>query len=150
MASKRKTALNYLRDTTLAAITVAGGYNNTVATVKRGLEEIDNLPESKFPAIYITRTQEDRNNITRDKFFGDIQAYLVGYVKNSTGTTGVQEQLDDLIEDITKAVEQDRTLGGNVKWLEIVSILTDDGDMQSYGACVVVVKLRYATEGTAP
>jgi hypothetical protein len=149
--SKRKTILNYLRDTTFAQISVANGYNTTPGIIKRGLNEIDSPPDSMFPAIFINVTVENRENITKDKTLARLQVAIEGYVKNSTGVNGLQVDLDDLIEDITKALGQDRTLGGlTAKWLEIKNIKSDQGDADSYGATLILVEIVYTTEDATP
>lgn len=149
--SKRKLILNYIRDTVFSLITVANGYNFDVQTKKRGLQPIDGLPVSSFPALFITSANETRNNITVNQYFGVIQALIIGYVSNSKGTDAVQEDLDNLIEDLTKALETDRTLGGNAaKWLEMKSISVDDGDMGTFAAFAMAIEINYTTEGITP
>lgn len=149
--SNRKLILNYIRDTTLAQITTGNGYNTDVQHIKRGLEEIDKLPVSGFPALYVAKSSEDRSNLTRNQFFSRMQVVIIGYVKNATGTDGLQANMDELIEDVTKAFETDRTLGGSLaKWLEIKNVTTDDGDMLPYGAFAMLVEVVYTTEGITP
>lgn len=149
--SKRQDILNRLRDNVLAAIATGSGYNFTVGSVERGLREIDALPDSKFPCIYIARTTEDRENLTQNQIKASLQVVIVGYVKNSTGVEGCQEDIDDLIEDITKAIERDRTLGTtDVKWCEIKRVVTDEGDMQSLAGCAITLEIVYVSEGVTP
>lgn len=145
--SYRRRILNYLRDTTLVAINTGSGYNTTPATIKRGLLEKDALPDSAFPALFLSRCPEERNNLTVNQFKATMQVAIVGYVKNSTGIDSIQQDLDDLIEDVSEALEQDRTLGGLSKWLEVKAIGTDDGDLAPHGVCVITVEIVYVTEG---
>jgi hypothetical protein len=145
--SYRKRILNYLRDVTLKAVDSHQGYNSTLKLIERGLKEKDALNDNDFPAIFISRANEERENITRNQFKSSMRVILIGYVKNETGVNGIQEDMDDFIEDITEAVEEDRTLGGISKWLEIKSIATDDGDLSPFGVCVIIVEVVYATEG---
>jgi len=146
--SKRKLLLNALRDTILPAITTGGGYNNSVQTIERGLKEIDSIPDSSFPAIYISRSTEERTNITINQFQSRLKVILVAYVKRADGSA--QEVMDDFIEDISKALEQDRKQGGLVKWTEVKSIDTDDGDLDPHAACAIVVEFNYVSEGVTP
>lgn len=148
--SKRQVILDYLRDTTFAHITTGNGYNFTPGKRARGLEQIDALPNSSFPAIYISNADEQRENITRNQILSRMDVIIVGYVRNSSGIDDLQQDIDYLIEDISKSLEQDRTLGGNAKWLEIKSITSDDGDMKPFGVCAVGVEIVYATEGVTP
>lgn len=147
--SKRKSILNYLRDTTLPGITVAGGYSQDIKTVERGIRPLDALADSNLPAIFIGKTIEKRQNITRNQYQSFITVFLVGFVDGSDGTSP-QEALDDLIGDTTKAVETDRTLGGNAKWLEMKNVTTDDGNLGPRAAFVMEVEISYVTEGIIP
>ena len=72
-----------------------------------------------------------------------------GVVK-SVDIETIQAELDKLIEDITKALERDRLLGGNVKWTEIKRVETDDGNLGAYAACAITVEFEYVSEGTTP
>lgn len=150
--SKRQTILNRLRDVILPGITTAGGYNLTVRTVERGIRERDAGADSEFPVIYIARTTEERENLTGNQFLAKMEVMLVGYVQNTTGGEGAQEDLDDLIEDITKVIETDRLLGlsGTVTHSEIKRVVTDDGDMQTLAGCAMIVEIQYASEGITP
>jgi hypothetical protein len=149
--SARQTILNRLRDTILPAIATSGGYNLTVGTVKRGLYEIDALPDSSYPVLCIARTEEDRRNLENVNFVSTMSVVIVGYVKNSTGVDGAQEDLDDLIEDVTKAISTDFSLGltGIVTNVEVRKIVTDEGDLQSLAGCAITVDIQYAENGGA-
>lgn len=158
MASKRETLLEYLK-TLLATITVANGYNHTVALVERGMKNIRDLGDDKFPALFITMTHEKRKRRTHNQFSGDLQVIIVGYVRNTKGDfngtgTGIQLDLDNLIEDVTKAVETDplQRDGSNprVYNTEITDVVTDDGDLYPTAGALISVTFSYVTEGTAP
>lgn len=111
---------------------------------------MDSPPDSAFPAVFIATTQENRENITKVSVQCRLQVVFEGYVKNSTGLGGLNENLDDLIEDVTKALERDRTLGGLItKWLEIKSIKTDESDVQSFGGMAMSVEIVYVSDQTA-
>ncbi len=152
MASKRATLLAYVRDTVLPLITVAGGYNFTVPTgsIRRGVYELDALPQSGLPALCIARTTEDRSNLTQNQFLGRLEVVILGYVKNATGTTGTMDEVEKLIQDVTKALEQDRLQGGNAKWTEVKRVATSDGDQDDLGVCAVTVEFNYVSEGVTP
>lgn len=148
--SKRQTLLNYIRDTTLAAISTGSGYNFTPGVIERGLREIDAYPLSKFPLLFLARTVEERENLTQNQFLSKLTAVIVGYVKTSTGVAGTQVELDKLIEDVTKALETDRLQGGNAKWTEVKRVVTDDGDLGDLAACAITVEFDYVSEGVTP
>lgn len=147
--SKRKSILNYLRDTTLPAITVAGGYSQDIKTVERGIRPLDALADSELPAIFVGKTIEKRQNITRNQYQSFITIFLVGFVDGRAGASP-QEALDDLIGDTTKALDTDRTLGGNAKTLEMKNVITDDGNLGPRAGFVMEVEVMYATEGIIP
>ncbi len=150
MASKRRTILEYLRDTRLPLITVADGYHTNVSKIQRGLVPHENLNDADLPALLIGRTVEKRENITRNQYKALITVFIVGYVKSPDGVKNSQGALDDLIADVTHALETDRTLGGNSKWLEVKNIITDDGDIAPRSGFVMEVEIAYVTEGVTP
>lgn len=148
--SKRKLILNYIRDTTLPLITKLGGYNNNIKLVKRGIIAFDSVADSEVPAIFLGKTIEKRENITRNQYKSIITLFLVGLVNNVTGFSDSQTALDDLIEDTTHALEVDRTLGGNAKGLEIKNVITDDGNLEPRAGFVIELEIMYVTEGVQP
>lgn len=150
MASKRRNLIAYLRDTALPYITVAHGYNFDVGTIKWGINEIDALPLSAFPVLNIANTLEDRVNITQNQFKGNPTVTILGFVKSASGTTGTQDEIEKLIEDVTKALERDRLQGGNAHATMIKRIVTTDGDADDIGVCAISVEFEYATEGATP
>jgi hypothetical protein len=150
MASKRTTIINYVRDTTLAAITVAGGYNNTLTSRHRGLRPMDAEADSKFPIVFLPKADEDMSNITHKDVSATMRLRLVGYVKNSDGLDGLQQDLDGLIQDVRKALEQDRLLGGNCYSLRILNVTTDDGDLDPIAGFGMEVEIKYAYDGVLP
>ncbi len=148
--SKRKLILQYLRDTRLPIITIGGGYTTNVALVKRGLQPLDSLSDADLPALFVGKTVEKRDNITRNQYKSIITVFIVGYVKSPDGVSDAQGALDDMIGDVTHALETDRTLGGNAKWLEVKNVITDDGDLAPRAGFVMEVEIAYVTEGVNP
>lgn len=150
MASKRAVLLAYLRDTVLAQIATGAGYNFTVGSVRRGIYQIDDLPQSALPALCIARTTEDRSNLTGNQFIGRLEVVILGYVKSATGVAGTMDEVEKLVEDVTKALEADRLQGDHVKWTEVKKVVTSDGDTDDLGVCAVTVEFQYVSEGVAP
>jgi hypothetical protein len=149
--STRKRILDYLTDTVLPLITTGAGYNFTLAKMARGLLPLHQMVESELPAVFVASADESRQNETRIHFKGNLQVFLVGYVKDSDGVPGnAQQALDNLIEDVTKALYQDPKLGGLAVWTEVLSVETDPGDLQSRAGFVMVVDISYVAQGTAP
>lgn len=148
--SKRKLILQYLRDTRLPIITIGGGYTTNVSLVKRGLQPLESLSDADLPALFVGKTVEKRDNITRNQYKSIITVFIVGYVKSPDGVSDAQGALDDMIGDVTHALETDRTLGGNAKWLEVKNVITDDGDLAPRAGFVMEVEIAYVTEGVNP
>lgn len=154
MASKREGLLEYLKDL-LAGITISAGYNTDVMVIERGIKNIREMGDDQLPALFITMTHEKRKRITVNQFQADLQVLIVGYVRNTKGDlnstgTGVELDLDELIEDVTKAVETDPLQGGRVYNTEITDIATDDGDLFPTSGMVLSVVFSYASEGVTP
>lgn len=147
--SKRKTLLNYVRDTALAKINGLGDYAVEVKTRERGLRPIDSVSDGELPALFIGKTTEKRSNITHNQFRSVITVFIVGYVDARDGDSA-QEAMDDLIADTTRALESDRLLGGNSKHLEVKNVVTDDGNLAPRAGFVLEVDISYATEGANP
>lgn len=150
MASQRQKILDYLKDTAFASITIGSGYNFTPATRERGLRSYKNMGDHEFPALFIASADEDRENVTNKDFMSLLNVFIVGMVKQTTNTLIVQIELDKLIEDLTKALYQDPTQGGNAAWTEIKTILTDQGDKQPHAQFSMLAVFRYKSPGTAP
>ncbi len=148
--SKRKLILKYLRDTCLPTITLAGGYSTNVSTVARGLKSLESMVDSDLPALFIGKTVEKRDNITRNQYKSIITVFIVGYVKSPDGVSDAQGALDDMIADVTHALETDRRLGGNSYGLEVKNVITDDGDLAPRAGFVMEVEIAYVTEGVNP
>lgn len=154
MASKRQSLLEYLK-TLLAGITTGNGYNFTVKTVKRGVINQRTLNDNQLPALFIVMTHEKRKRITVNQFSAELQAIIVGYVKNTKGDfastgTGVELDLDKLIEDVTKIIEADPLQSGLVYDTEIQDIVSDDGDLTPNAGFMLSVVFKYASEGITP
>ena len=149
--SKRKVILEYIKDTTLAAITVAGGYNHDIGTIERGIRNLDNVTDDEFPVLFMPGASEARKDRTKIHFESSMSVLIVGYVKDTDGVEGgIQVQLDDLIEDVTKAMYADEGLGGNALELAVIAVDPDDGDQQSHAGFVMQVDVRYSTLKATP
>lgn len=147
--SKRKTILNYIRDTALARIDGLGSYATEVKLIERGLRPLDQVADGDLPALFIGKTTEKRNNITHNQYRSVITVFIVGYVDARDGESA-QEAMDDVIADTTRALETDRLLGGSAKHLEVKNVVTDDGNLAPRAGFVMEVDISYATEGTTP
>jgi hypothetical protein len=88
--SKRKLILDYVKNTTLPLIISGSGYNSTVALVKRGVTSLDAVADSELPALFLGKTMEKRENLTRNQFKSTITLFVVGFAKSSDGFSDAQ------------------------------------------------------------
>ena len=155
---KRSQILEYLARTVLPLITAANGYNNTLKTYERGWKNHTELSDAQFPAVFISETREQRKKETigpNPIYSCTLDALLIAYVKSTkpnpkAAQTGVQLDLDKLIDDLTKALHVDITCGGLVDVLAVTEIVTDPGDLQPVAGTIMNVQLQYNEGGFAP
>jgi hypothetical protein len=154
VASKRSQILEFFRTTVLKAIKKTDGFNFDAKMVERGWRHPEGL--TSFPALFITATTEKRKNLTigsnREFIAEPLSVVIAGYVKNGrpnpkADQSGVQLDLDKLIEDVEKACYEDVTLGGLATGLEISSVQTDYGDLAPVAGCEITVDVNYVEEG---
>lgn len=150
-ASKRQQIAEYLIDTVFPAIDAGATYNNTVVTVERGIRPISKVADEEFPALFLTKIDEERRNSTNAHFQGNIRAVVVGYVLDANGSPGgAQTALDKLIADVTAAVFQDQLQGGLALSTEVLNVETDDGDMGEKAFFAMLIEFRYSATKAAP
>lgn len=150
--SKRLVLLNHLRDTLLPGITTGAGFNHTVKLAERGVRSLDTLTDDQVPALFVVAADEQRENMDgRVNFQSRMNVAVVGYVKDANGAPGkVQEQVDNLIEDLTKKLYADITQGARCLTTEIRSVTVDAGDLGEYGGFVMEVEFMYAAPTATP
>lgn len=164
-ASTRQQVLEYLVGTLLPRIQAGADYNFTLKTIERGWRSPDRMGNNEFPAVFIPTSHERRRTLTlggasngSSYEANPMEVILVLYVKDSKGSpgasgTGVQKDLDKLIADVTKAIEQDLFLGGVgvnsglVTNVEITDVATDEGDKFPIAGAVVKVEYQYNAKG---
>ena len=149
MASKRKLIID-AAITALEAIKKSSGYNTDIQSVFRGLKYLEDVSKDKMPCVCFAGLKETRKNINKPQFQAAITVTLVGYVSVEDGTDSLQTTLDDFIEDVTKALETDRTFNFLTLWNEIQTIETDRGDIENTGAFAMTVVFHYASAGVTP
>ena len=136
--------------TTVAAITTGGGYNFSVGECKRGFKHFNNVPEDKFPACYVAGADEKSRNSAQRTFTSDVAASIVGYVKqaNAADEEALERDLDNLAQDLRKALMVDVTRGGYAVTTEIVEVLTDKGAFAPYAGLEMIVNCEYRASVT--
>lgn len=148
MSSQRNTVIEYLKDILFPTILTTGGYNFSLGLRERGLRSFDALSDSDFPCLFIASADEERKNITNKDFQSRMLVNLYGGVKADNNLS--QEELDKLIEDVTKALYVDPTQGGRVAYTDILRVVTDDGDRAPHAFFRMEVEFMYKQAGINP
>jgi len=145
MASRREQILQNVQ-TSLQAITVAGGYNFDVARVSRKF-----IPYSKaneFPTLVVVAgpgRKEPETNTEYKEFF---EIGVVGYIRAAKDIDNaglVSQELEQLIQDITNALSVDLRRGNssfvNMTWFRRVDPYVDWE--ANIGICEVIFEVEY-------
>lgn len=148
--SQRYIILEYLANTLFATITTGNGYNFTVMTKERGLKSVNELTDDQFPALFVASADEKRKNATNKDFNSLMSVSVWGAVKESSSTLKIQAQLDNLIEDVTKAIYTDPTQGGRVAFSDISEVITDEGDQHPHAFFRMTLEFQYKSVGIQP
>lgn len=137
---------------TIAAITTGGGYNFSIGQCQRGFKHYNAVPEDLFPSVYAAGADEDRKNSAQRTFTSSLMISVVGYVKttDAANTAALEQDIDNLIEDITKALMVDVTRGGYAVTTELGEINTDKGAFTPYASVEIIVHCEYRAAVTAP
>lgn len=111
----RENILNNIK-TTLAAI-APSAYRTHVKIVSRVFKHYDELAPSDFPALYILDNGGVLSPETSAKVYEeDMSVIIVGYVRwneNASDDDIASTQLNNLIADVTEALNEDRQRGTN-------------------------------------
>lgn len=100
-----------------------------------------------WPAVYVTPGSETREYLPADFTWGYLGVCVKVYVKSEDQA---QEQLEALLEDLEKVIDQNRVLvydqDNNLETTEILitSITTDEGLLAPYGVGEINLQVRYA------
>ena len=138
--------------TTLAGITVAGGYKTTVATVSRVIKNWNDVLSSEFPLVCFAFPRE----VIAQRPFGLMEMRLRGHVIGhvNTGTDALRSDLlSNLQDDIIAVLNVDPTRNGNAVSTSIGQPAgdgeTDEGDPDtmdtrgSTGTLVLPIEVFY-------
>jgi hypothetical protein len=100
---------------------------------------------NNFPAVYLTPGTETREYLPSNFAWGYLNVSLKVYCKGDTS----QEQLESLLEDIERVVDNNRVLvydnTNNYQTTEILitSITTDEGLLAPYAIGEINLQVRY-------
>lgn len=137
--------------TTLAGITVAGGYKTTVTTVSRVIKNWNDVLSSEFPLVCFAFPKE---NIVHQPFGlleVKLRGHIIGHV--NTGTDALRSDLlSNFQDDIIAILQIDTTRGRNAISTTIggqADAETDEGDPDTMdtrggtGTLVLPVEIFY-------
>jgi len=101
---------------------------------------------NQFPAIYMSTGSETREYLPSNFKWGFLSISLKVYVKGEDPA----QQLEDLLEDVEKCIDNNRTLvydstkpGAQTTEILINSIVTDEGLLEPYGVGEVNIVVQY-------
>lgn len=99
---------------------------------------------SNFPSIYMSPGTEQREYLPG----GFVWAYLGVSVKLYTKGEDAQDQLEQLLDDVEKVIDANRTLAYNdlnheTTEINVVSITTDEGLLAPYAVGEINLQVRY-------
>ena len=108
--------------------------------------KVEELADPQFPALYITTSDETREDFSlgdysAGKRAGTIDFIVVGYVKGSE--TNIDTKRNELIEVIEETLDTDRTRGGYAKETKVIEVNSDEGTLYPLGAIRIVVRVFY-------
>ena len=136
-----------------AAMTTAGGYNFTVGEAKRGRQDVEQIPSSSFPAVYVVGADEDRINVTNSGYKSTMTITVIGYIKHTDAqdTPEIERSVSKLIQDMYKAASSDTTRDSNATFTNMgTSIETDHGILAPYGVVLMTLTVEYRATFAAP
>lgn len=158
--------LNILQawETKLQGITVAGGYNNTLANRNVSLmwQDFDNINPEDCPIVVLASGDSPYTPLTDSQYASGSSrsgpdGWTVGvfcYAANSAEDVDrsglLTAQLEKLAEDIIKMTFTDTTLGGKCQNIYLRAILPYLDDSRPIGVMQLVFEVKYDFLVTAP
>lgn len=150
MALSKKEQVLAAIATRLATITVANGYNNTLARIDR--QHIQ-LREDAYPQLLINDASETFQYFP-DQWAESTLVYTVtGAVQANSGNDGATDLgtvLNALIQDFKKAMYADLLLTALAKYHRLAGIRTDEGFMNPLGLFVARCEVVFRYRATDP
>lgn len=113
--------------TTLAAITVAGGYKSTVVTVERVLKSWDEVGNTaRMPWLGFMFEVEQVQHEPGGMLWCRLPFAIVGHLPSTDATR--TSDVNDILDDITKALNTDTTRSANAVQTTITESTSDEAD----------------------
>lgn len=101
------------------------------------------LSRQQFPAIYLSTSDEQRQDLTQLGRGGlrqsRLQLQLVGYVQG----TEIDRLRNDIIERVEEAVDLDRTRSGQAMSTQLIEVRVDYEVIAPYGRVEILLEIVY-------
>lgn len=116
----REAILNDI-ETTLAAVSVATGFNNDIGIVTRESENIEHYDITDYPLAIITWSDEEKEG--EDVGYDCVEAFLTVTIRGAVhATSAIETTLNLFLDDIEKALATDPERSNNADLTAPISI----------------------------
>jgi len=135
--------------TVLGTISTGSGYNFTIGSVGKQLKDFDNIKSDDLPAVFVINADEKKDDADVNELSNTLTVAVYLVVKNKTDAPG---DLDNLLEDVEKAVCLDRYRGlpNLVVNTRPAKIETDKGSVPPFGFAEIDFEVEYFQPYGAP
>lgn len=137
--------------TTLEAISMANSFRTTPRTVSRILKSWEELPETDFPALYITLDNDNSKDETNMEQEDMLNLAIFGYVRYSEHQENddiAQTKLINLEADVREKLFDDRQRGNNAINTFIDGADYSRGSLEPIAVFIMRVRIEYEYQGT--
>lgn len=129
-------------ESTLAGITVAGGYNNNIGVVTRESERFEHYSTSEYPIALIVWDSETKEGM--DAAYNTVESDLVIIIRGAVyATSAIETALNNFIEDIEKVLAVDTTRNNKAEFTAPMAIEVHLGDREHTLVFDFVFMIRY-------
>jgi hypothetical protein len=120
--STRERIINNI-ETSIAGISIAGGYHNNIAFITRDSERFEHFDETtEYPIALISWDSEEKSS--EEIGMWHIQSDMFVIVRGAVHDTSanLETTLNNFLEDVERALDADRTRGGEAAFTFPISI----------------------------
>lgn len=140
----RKLILNNLQ-TTFEGITVAGGYKTTIVKVQALARGYADVKTGERPFIGYVPQAEQVEYQPFNRIRCTLNVSVIGHV-NGNSQSDRSTKLNNLIDDLIAALNEDPTRGSNAINTKLVQFETDEGDPDGRGDGSVLAQVQIQYE----
>lgn len=138
-------------ESALKDITRNNNYRSSVKLVSRILMAPEDVPDDKFPALFISLGPGDLGVETNRSIANNVSIVIRGYVKfneHASKEDIASVQLIKLMADVTEAMFDDPDRNNLANEQDIISFLTDAGTLEPYAAFELQFHVRTSYTAT--